>query len=258
MRMSRVHRRFAVLLAAPLLASAVLAGCSRGPERLSQEQLFDKVVAAEAKSGSSHVSMTLTTPANQTIKSRGQMIYGRKPSDTAMAMTVAGQQQGLGSVEVRLVDQAFYIRLGELTQGKFAKIDLTDEDNPIARQYGDLIENIDPGRQVRQYKNAVTKFDNTGDTVKIDNVETVPYKITIDPSKTKQFKNTTKNLPKSITFVLYVGPDDLPRRMTSAMPGASGESRLRMGYSHWGEKVVIEAPNKSNIATGGPLAELTR
>jgi hypothetical protein len=249
-----------VLLAGPLLAGAVLAGCGGGPERLAQGQLFDQVVAAEAKAGSSHVAMTLTTPTDQVIKSRGQMRYGKNPRDTALAMTVQGDQTGVGSVEIRLVDQAFYVRLGELTGGKFAKFDLTKPDNPIARQYGDLIENIDPGRQIRQYEKAVTKFDNSGDTVEIDGVETVPYKVTVDPSKTEQLKGVTKDLPKAVTFVMYVGPDDLPRRMTSAMPApdGSGATRLRMDYSNWGEKVVIKAPGKASIATEGPLAELSR
>lgn len=232
----------------------MLAGCGGGPDRLTKDELFSKVVAAQAKAGSSHVAMTLTSPNGQKITSKGQMIYGDKPADTALATTTSGGDSQLGAIEVRLVDRAFYIRIGALTGEKFARIDLTDKDNPIARQYGDVIENIDPGRQIRQYKNAVTKFDNSGEPVEIDGVETIPYKVTVDPTKVKTFKNS--GVAGDITYTLYVGPDNLPRRMTSGSGAANGATQLRIDYTHWGEKVVIKAPAKSRIATDGPLAAL--
>ena len=93
--------------------------------------------------------MTLTAPSGEKFTSRGQMKLGARAQDTAMAMTVNGGTGGLGTVEIRLVDRAFYISLGALTQNKFAKIDLTDKSNPIARQYGDILENVDPAREVQ-------------------------------------------------------------------------------------------------------------
>jgi hypothetical protein len=236
------------------VVALVLAGCGGGPDRLTKDELFSKVVAAQAKAGSSHVAMTLTSPNGQKISSRGQMLYGDKPEDTALAMTTGGANSQLGAIEVRLVDRAYYIRIGALTGEKFARIDLTDKDNPIARQYGDVIENIDPGRQIRQYRAAVTAFDNSAEPVEIDGVETIPYKVTVDPSKVKAFKNA--DVAGDITYTLYVGPDNLPRRMVSGMPAASGGTRLRIDYTNWGEKVVIKAPAKSKIETEGPLAAL--
>jgi hypothetical protein len=251
--MSRVSRSVVVTLV--VLASALLSGCGGGgPERLSQDELFDKVVAAQAKAGSSHVAMSLRTPQGQSVNSHGEMRYGTKPSDTALAMTV-GQDPRLGDVEIRLVDRAYYIRVGAFTGKKFAKIDLTDKNNPIAREYGDVIENIDPGRQIRQYEGAVTSFDNEGQPVKLDGVQTTPYKVTVDPSKVKGLKGLAG---ANITYVLYVGPDNLPRRMVSSAPqsGSAPGARLQIDYTGWGDKVVIEAPSKAQIDTDGPLSKL--
>ena len=150
--------------------------------------------------------------------------------------------------------------LGALTGNKFVKIDLTDDKNPIARQYGDIIENLDPARQVKQYESAIKTFDSSGKVVKLDGVDARPYKITIDPSKASQLKKLKgTKLPASMTFTLYVGPDDLPRRMVSTIPAAdkSGKTRLQMDYTKWGEKVSISAPSAANITKDSLLSQLS-
>lgn len=247
-----------VILAVVGLLMGLLASCGEEPERLTAKTLFPRVSKAQEKAGSNHISMALTAPGGQTFASHGQMRLGDKPEETAMAMTVNGNTGGLGTVEIRLVGRAFYVALGSLTQGKFAKVDLTDKSNPIAQQYGEIIENVDPAHQVGQYEEAITKFDSSGDVVEIDGVDTVPYKITIDPSKAAQMQKVKGvELPKSITVTLYVGPDDLPRRMVSRVPGPDGSTaKMQLDYSKWGEKVTIKAPSKANIVEDSLLNRL--
>lgn len=251
-----MRSRLGIVLVVGLLLS-FLTSCGNEPEKLTAKTLFPRVADAQLKAGSSTISMTLTAPDGQKFKSHGQMRLGAGAQDTAMAMTVNGDTGGLGTVELRLVDRAFYISLGALTQNKFAKIDLTDKSNPIARQYGDIIQNVDPARQVRQYEDAITKFDASGEATEIDGVQVQPYKITVDPSKADQFKRLDQaSLPDSIVFTLYIGPDDLPRRMVSLMPTQNGKGRLQMDYSKWGEKVTITAPSKARITENSLLNRL--
>jgi hypothetical protein len=233
-----------------------LASCGE-PEKLTAKTLFPALSKAQAEAGSSHMAMKLTTPSGQTFQSHGQMKLGRQSEDTAMAMTVDGGAGSLGTIELRLVGGNFYIALGALTQNKFAKIDLSDKSNPIARQYGDIVRNVDPARQVEQYRDAVTKFDASAKPVEIDGVKTQPYKISIDPKKAGQLKSfESTRLPKTINFTLYVGPDNLPRRMVSAVPSPAGNTRLQMDYSNWGEKVSIQAPKKSNVVDDSLFEQL--
>jgi hypothetical protein len=242
-----MRSRLGIVLVVGLLLG-FLASCGNEPELLTAKTLFPRVSKAQLKAGSSNISMTLTAPGGQKFTSHGQMKLGTRPADTAMAMTVNGETGGLGTVELRLVDRTFYISLGALTQNKFAKIDLTDTSNPIARQYGDIIQNVDPARQLRQYEDAVTKFDASGEPTEIDGVKAQPYRISVDPSKAEQLKKLDPaSLPDSITFTLYVGPDDLPRRMASRMPSQAGTTKLQLDYTKWGEKVSIAAPSKSRI-----------
>jgi hypothetical protein len=237
-----------VILAAVGILMGFLAACGNEPDKLTAETLFPQVSKAQMKAGSSHVSMTLTAPDGQKFASRGQLKLGTRAQDTAMAMTVDGETGGLGTVEMRLVNRAFYISLGALTQNKFVRIDLTDKSNPMARQYGEIIQNVDPARQVRQYEKAVTKFDASGEPKEIDGVRTQPYKISVDPAKADQFKQLDPTaLPDSIAFTLYVGPDNLPRRMVSTIPNQSGTTKLQLDYTKWGEKVTIAAPSKAMI-----------
>lgn len=250
-----------VLVRAALVVGLILgfmAACGGEPDKLTAKTLFPRVAAAQAKAGSSYVDMKLTAPSGQSFRSHGQMKLGKSAKDTAMAMSVNGDTGGLGTVELRLVDQTFYISLGALTQGKFVKIDLRDKSNPIAREYGDIIENLDPARQVQQYQDAVTKFDASAKPVKIDDVQTQPYTITIDPRKASAMPSmpASMELPKRITFELFIGPDDLPRRMISRAPSAAGSTRIQMDYTRWGDEVTIEAPGASRITNDSLLNHL--
>lgn len=240
--------------------AALLSACGGKPEVLTEKTLFTEVAAAQAKAGTSHVSMVLTVPGGQSFRSYGEMKIGKTAKDTAMAMTVTGDTAGIGKVELRLVDQNFYIALGALTSNKFVKINLRDKSNPIAQQYGEIIENLDPARQVQQYESAIEKFDTSGKPIKLDGVEAQPYKITIDPAKASQLKNLgDTKLPKTMDFTLYVGPDNLPRRMVSLIPVAdgSGKTKLQMDYTQWGEDVSIAAPSAANITENSLLDQLT-
>jgi hypothetical protein len=241
------------------LLLGVLASCGNDPDLLTAKTLFPRVSKAQLKAGSSNIAMTLTAPGGEKLKSHGQMKLGTRAEDTAMAMTVNSGTEGLGTIELRLVDRMFYISLGALTQNKFTRVDLTDKSNPIARQYGDIIQNVDPARQVRQYEDAITKFDASGEATEIDGVKVQPYKISVDPSKADQFKQLDPaSLPDSITFTLYIGPDDLPLRMVSVIPTQNGTGRLQLDYTKWGEKVTIKAPSKARITEDSLLDRLGR
>jgi hypothetical protein len=252
-----MRARLGFLLVLGLLLG-FLASCGE-PQKLTSKTLFPTLAKAQADAGSNHISMKLTTPSGQTFESHGQMKLGKRPADTAMAMTVAGGAGSLGAIELRLVDRNFYIALGALTHNKFAKIDLTDKSNPIARQYGNIIKNVDPARQVEQYRDAITAFDSSAKPVELDGVKTQPYKITIDPKKARALKSFgDSGLPAAINFTLYVGPDNLPRRMISKVPSPAGPTRLQMDYTHWGDTVVVQAPKPSNVVDESFLNRLGR
>jgi hypothetical protein len=214
---------------------------------LTKTNFFEKVTQAQAKAGSSHVAMKVDA-AGQAIKADGDLTLGEAASDTAMAMKMQTGKAGLGSLEMRLVDRTFYLNFGPMTSNKFAKIDLTDTSNPIGKQYAELVGSLDPSQQFKDFEGAVTSFDKTGKTLTLDGVEAQPYVIVVDPSKLPAAKKAGGQLPKKLQYTMYVGPDNLPRRMLSDLPGISGEaSTMTIDYSKWGEKVSITKPKASEI-----------
>jgi hypothetical protein len=216
---------------------------------LTKANFFEEVARAQAKAGSSHVAMRIDV-GGQAIKGDGDLRLGEAASDTAMAMKMQTGQAGLGSLEMRLVDQAFYLNFGPMTSNKFAKIDLTDESNPIGKQYAEIVGSLDPSQQFKDFEGAVTSVEQKGKAVTLDGVNAQPYEVVVDPAKLPAADQAKGHLPKKLEYTMYVGPDNLPRRILSELPGLSGSeagTKMTIDYSKWGEKVSISKPTASEI-----------
>ncbi len=230
---------------------------SSGGTDLTQTNFFDKVLQAQAEAGTSHMAMAMDV-GGQTIKADGDIQVGETATDTAMAMTMDTGQAGMGSLEMRLVDEVFYLNFGPMTSNKFARIDLTDESNPIGKQFGDIIGNVDPSQQLRDLKGAVKSFDQKGKAIKLDGVQAQPYVVTIDTSKIPDAKKAGGSLPKTLEYTMYVGPDDLPRRIVSDLPAVagSGGGTSTIDFSKWGEEISIAKPKASEITDKDIFSQL--
>ena len=223
------------------------AGQSSG-DTLTQANFFERMTAAQKKAATTHLAMEMKA-AGQSIKADGDMSVGVAAGDTAMAMKMDTGQAGLGSLEMRLVDEVFYLNFGPMTSNKFVAIDLTDESNPIGKQYADIFGNLDPAQNLKQFEDAVSGFDQKGKAIELDGVQAQPYVITVDTSKIPEAKKAGGSLPKSLEYTMYVGPDDLPRRVITELPAVAGggDSTMTVNYTKWGEDVSITKPKPSEI-----------
>jgi hypothetical protein len=222
---------------------------------LTKTNFFREVSQAQTKAGSSHVAMKVDV-AGQAIKADGDIRLGESEADTTMAMTMQSGQAGLGSLEMRLVDRVFYLNFGPMTSNKFAKVDLTDKSNPIGKQYAEIVGSLDPSQQFKDLEGAVTGFDQKGKAVTLDGVKAQPYEIIVDTSKIPAAKKADGKLPKTLKYTMYVGPDHLPRRVLSQLPGISGGTTMSIDYSKWGEKVSISKPKASEITDKDIFSQL--
>jgi hypothetical protein len=249
-----------------LVAGSALVGCGDKDDgkagsgsngtTLTRATFFDETAQAQKKAGTSHVKLSVKA-AGQTIKADGDLKVGAGPADTAMAMTMQTGQAGLGTLEMRLVNRVFYLNFGPMTQNKFAKIDLTDPDNPIGKQFGEIAGNLDPAQQLKEFKGAVSSFDQKGEVVTLDGVKATPYVIGVDTAKLPAAKKAS--MPKTLEYTMYVGPDNLPRRVLAQLPGLGGSgsgNTMTIDYSHWGEKVSIAKPKASEVTDQDFLSQL--
>lgn len=272
----RRHTTWRALGALALTATLVLSGCgdkkddsAKGSDSstgdsssvgkdagsdLTKDTFFTEVSKAQKKAGSSHVVMT-TSLAGQDITAEGDMLVGDTAAETAMSMTMKLGSQG--TMELRLVKNVIYLNFGPVTENKFAKVDLNDKSNPLTQQYGSLVENFDPAAQVDAYKDAVKSVTKKGDTQKIDGVETTPYVVVIDTSKVAGSSADAAKLPDDLTLTMYLGEDNLPRKVESSITASGTSVKTSMLYSKWGEKVDVKAPPASEVTDKNPLAGLS-
>ena len=254
-------RKLSSIAAVVLLAGLTLSACgdkddpaadksSSKPAGSSEVTLtkanFTQVVAdSQVKAKSAHVDMTIGV-GGQSIKAKGDLSVGSSPADGAMTMTM-----DMGSsmkMDMRVVDQVLYMNMGQVTGNKFVKLDLTDDSNPLTKQYGQIMDQMDPAKQIDQLKTAITSFEKKGAPKTLDGVKTQPYVVTVDTSKVKAFADlpaaSKSQVPDTIVYTMYIGSDDLPRRMEFDLAG----SKSTMDYSKWGEPVDIKAPAAGEIS----------
>jgi hypothetical protein len=216
-----------------------------GESDLTKDSFFTSVSDAQNGARTSHVAMTIGT-SEQTITAEGDVEVGATIADTSMAVTMDMSAAGLGEIDLRLVDEVFYIDLGEMTGGKFAKSDLDDPDDPIARQFGSLSAQFDPAKQLASFGDAVKSFKRSGDAEQIDGVQAQPYEMVLDTESIAGMSGLVAGggLPETLTYTMFIGPDNLPRRVTADIATGS----FTLDYSRWGEEVDIQAPGDDEIS----------
>lgn len=220
---------------------------------LTKDNFVTTITAAQQKARSSHIAMKISA-AGQKITATGDVDTGTTADDTKAAMNMNLGSIGAGKFEMRLVDKALFINLGPMSDNKFAKLDLTDKSNPLFKQYGGLLDQLDPAKQLEQFKGALTSVEKKGEAVQLGGVEAQPYALTLDTSKIKSLDSlgAGAQIPKSLTYMMFVGPDNLPRRLVSSVSG----SEVTIDYSKWGEKVDISAPSADEITDSSFLKQL--
>lgn len=257
-------KRLAIAVAA---ASLMLAGCGGGSDSKAADDTskdggssasitkanFASVISkaqAEAKSG--HMSMKLGL-GGQSVPAEADFETGARAESTKMKMTMglAGQ-----SIEMRLIDQVLYMKFGEMTQGKFVKIDLTDPDNPLRKQFGSLIDQADPSKSLETYQDSLKSFEKSGEPQKIDGVDAQPYKLVLDAKKyiKEMGAGDTPGAQglDDITVTLYIASDNLIRRSTTTVSGAD----VTVDFSKWGEAISVEKPSADQIGDSSQLEKM--
>ena len=216
-------------------------------KELDAETFFTTLIEEQGKAGSAHTAMTIGF-GGQSIKADGDTKFGKTVADTAMSMDMDMGSAGPGTMKMVMADGVLYMNFGQVTKGKYAKLDLKDESNPFGKQFSQLADQMDPSKQLEQFKTAVTSFEKSGEPKQLDGVKAQPYKIELDTSKIDALSElpggAAANVPKTITYVMYLGSDNLLRRMTADVGG----SKTQVDFSKWGEPVDIKAPPASEVS----------
>jgi hypothetical protein len=270
----KIRRSLAALAAAPLL---VLAGCggdstsditddrattpasspsstAENAGALTEETFASAVTEAQLRAKTVHMSGQISASGQQ-MTLEGDFEAGDTVADSAMDMTMSAPS--LGDVRMVLVDEVLYLNLGQQTQGKFVKVDLSDTSSPMGQMMSQLLSSADPSASLKAMERGMTSFEQVGEE-QIEGVATTKYRVEVDLQQVLAAQGmgdlpggATAQLPKTVTYDIWVGDDDLIRRMSFTLGAAMA---MTMDLTEWGEPVDISAPPRNQISKTDPFA----
>ncbi len=256
----RLRRFAAAAFAAALMVG--MAGCADGEGTASQvkttapaaiganltvDDFGQRVAAAAMEAGSAHIEGT-TLLMGQDLTVTGDVQAGARLDEFKLA--AVAEMGGQGSVELRLVDSVVYVKLPtglSLTDKPWVKLDLSDPENPIGAQFGQLISSLDPSK-FHQLDSAVVELENLG-SEDVRGVAATHYRVIIDTTKALEVLDLGKvagveaaevleTLPKTVVSDVWVDDDALLVKVA----GDLGSAKTEMFFSQWGEPVAVAAP----------------
>jgi hypothetical protein len=181
----------------------------------------------------------------------GDMSIGESLAETSFEIEMSAPSVG-DDVSLVLVDNTLYQKTGDRAGGRYLALDLADRSNPLGAFYTQLLGQADPAGIVRAFEDAIHDFCPVG-TARLDGVSTTRYRVTADTRKVlgrllgADLMATLSGLgplPQTLTYDVWIGDDNLPRRMTYAVMG----NTVVIDLTDWGEPVDIQAPPPSQVS----------
>jgi hypothetical protein len=231
-------------------SASTSASDSPSPSATSSDagEVVDKAdFLADARKGiegftTAHVTMELAATAGDMSGEGDIELTDGKP---AMAMTMSMPALGAGEIDVRLVDGFMYMKTPGRSGGKFAKVDLSDPNSPLAG-LGQLADTFDPSQSLDVVADGLTKVVYLGED-DLDGENLHHYALTIDTTKVAAFQALPggSSLPKTLDYEIWVDDDFRMRGMNMDLP--LGAATVR--YTNLGDPVDVQAPPASQVTT---------
>ena len=208
----------------------------------------DLLAAGAARMTTAHLTMRSELGAAGSMTGEGDADYRGDRPVAVMTMT----SDFSGDLEVRLVDGALYVNLGDLSHDTFWKLDLDDPDNP----FGALFSRLDPRSAVDLLEQGLESVTYVGSDGGLDH-----YRATVDPRPVldalggtgpmgKPGRAGAPAVPKSLDYDLWLDDEGRVTRLTSTM-GGLGSVELTM--SDFGADVSVEAPPADQVTEMPPM-----
>lgn len=202
-------------------------------------QLFDDMLTAMKDKGTATIAMSMGSAGT----AKGQIDY----SSSTPAMALKLSTSGMDGVEMRLVDGEMYMSMPPMTPaGKFFKLDDSLPGMGESMKSLESLTQFSPEKTAAMMRNSLKSLKKVG-TVDIDGDTTTQYKVVVDGKKSLDEldlpSGTSANVPKRLTYDLFVTDDSLIRRMQMKSAGQN----ITIDYTDWGAPVTIEAPAAADL-----------
>ena len=230
----------------PAAAAAVLTGLQKGDE-VDPGDFVDTVSDGVKASTTAHMTMTTKLGSLGEMSGEGDLDYTADPPELAMTMDLP--MAGGTKTEMRYVDGIFYMSMGDLSGGKFWKLDPSDSDGPLG-DMGSMLDQVDPMGTLEKLEPAIDTVTYAGDD-DVDGQSLDHYELTIDPAdlaKSMDLPDAAKSqLPGKITYDIWLDDEHRLSKMHMDLPVAGTDSSIDVTASDWGKDVTIEAPPADEV-----------
>jgi hypothetical protein len=200
-------------------------------ERLTTENLVATMLAAMRDKKTAHMSMKI----GSSVSADADVRYSTSGTEMKMSMDM-----GSTKAAVILVDGVVYMQ--QSAGGKFVKI---DKDTPGMGSIVEQMSGLSPDGSIAAMRGALKKVEYAG-TDTVDGTKVTRYRVTADTSAmaaTLGGAAGAGDLPKTVTYTLYVDHDNLMRRIDMTV----ADQDIQMLVSNWGKPVDIAAPPASQV-----------
>ncbi len=229
--------------------ATLLASLDEG-EEVDPGEFVDTVADGLESSTTSRVEMTMSFGDQLSTSAEGDLDYTTDPPSMSMTMDMPG----VGETDMVLVDGLVYMRLGEISEGKYWKLDPSDPDGPVAGMGLDqMLEQTDPLGALEKMEAGIDSvtFEGTED---VDGRELDRYELTIDTEAAIGAygggglpDGTAEQLPETVTYDLWLDDEDRFARMVMEMPIMDQQVSVEMDVDDWGKEVDIAAPPADEV-----------
>jgi len=209
---------------------------------------FYTVLASSMQEGTSYRMTTTTSGSGITSTVKGAVVI--TDGVPAMSMTMSGS--GFDSTIV-LVDNTYYMNMGELTGGKFMVIDLSDPSNPLGASLGSIEDLSNPEKSISLFKDTVKSVEKVGQE-DVGGVSATHYKVALDGSAAAsavtealggEDPTALPSMPAEFVYDFWVDGDGRPAKMSTAIGGISTEAT----YSDWNDSsITVEKPSADQLS----------
>jgi hypothetical protein len=176
-----------------------------------------------------HMVMEMSGQGQEiTMEGDSRLEAGNPASKLTMKMT------GM-NLEMIVVDQKIYVK--GIPGQDTTKWAVLDEDNPMAKELASSAKQLDPAQMYDEFDKALTDVKHVGKET-VDGEATEKYELTMDTKSIPDMPTGEAQLPKTLTYLVWVDQKDRMRKVTFEVMGISAVATL----SGYGEPVEISAP----------------
>lgn len=270
-------RRYAAGAAAGAALVVSLAACQgdgdgKTAQNVSAAQAIDMASQKTSDVSSYKVDLTASGTGSVASKLHGVLQVRTTPDVAATATLDAASFHGAsmsGSERAILLNDNLYAKvpdqLSSLTGGKqWVKFALSDAERGTGLNVDEMLKQADPAAQTKFFTSS--KDVKRVGTQSINGDKTTHYRGSATPEdaaagmtgKARQsFQEFYKKAgAKSVTFDLWVGSDNLPRKLVTKATATKGTIGATMIYSGYNKSFNVSAPPAGETADGAGLASM--